>query len=62
MAKSKAPALEKPVRIPDDEDEASLAAVDQGIADANSGRTVPLEKVRELLPKWISESSSRKEH
>lgn len=61
MAKSKGSALEKPVRVADDEDEATLQAIDEGIADTKSGRTVAAKKVRELLPKWISSSSSRKE-
>ena len=61
MAKNKTPVLEKPVRVPDEEDQATLAAIDQGVADAKSGRTVPPEKIRELLPKWISASSTRKE-
>lgn len=62
MAKTKEPALKKRVRVPDDEDAATLAAINEGIGDAASGRTVPAEEVRELLPKWISASSSRKEH
>lgn len=45
-----------------DEDEATLAAIDEGLRDAKSGRTVPIEKVRELLPKWISDSFSPKKH
>jgi predicted transcriptional regulator len=61
MAKTKEPALKKPARVSDEEDPATLAAINEGIADATSGRTVPVEKVRELLPKWISASSSRKE-
>ena len=61
MPKTKASVLERPVRAPDEEDQATLAAIDQGIADAKAGRTVPIEEVRESLPKWISTSSSRKE-
>jgi hypothetical protein len=38
----------------DDEDEEALAAIDEGIRDAQAGRTVPSEKVRKLLHKWIS--------
>jgi hypothetical protein len=37
----------------DDEDEATLAAIDQGIRDAKSGRTVPIEKVRKLLTQML---------
>jgi predicted transcriptional regulator len=44
-----------------DEDAETLAAIDEGIRDADAGRTVPIEEVRKLLPQWISSSSSRKE-
>ena len=47
--------------ILDDEDEQTLAAIDEGIRDADAGRTVPLDEVRRRLPKWITSSSSRKE-
>jgi len=57
------PSLNDPASIPDDEDEGTLAAIDEGIADAEVGRTVPIEEVRKLLPQWINTaSSSRKEH
>ena len=46
--------------ILDDEDEATLAAIDEGIRDAEAGRVVPAEKARELLPKWPTVSSTRK--
>ena len=45
----------------DDEDEEALAAIDEGIRDAEAGRTVPIEEVRKLLPQWITASSSPKE-
>ena len=60
MAKAKESDFEKPAPILDEEDEATLAAIDEGLRDARSGRTVPAEKVRELLPRWISDSSTRK--
>jgi hypothetical protein len=41
-----------------DEDEETLAAIDEGLRDAKAGRTVPIEKVRKLLPKWITGSRS----
>jgi predicted transcriptional regulator len=37
-----------------DEDDATLAAIDEGVGDAEAGRTVPAEKVRTRLPKWIT--------
>ena len=45
----------------DDEDEATLAAVDEGVRDARAGRLFSMEEVRKLLPKRITASSSRKE-
>jgi len=38
----------------------TLAAIDRGIAEANQGRTVPIEEVRRLIPEWISRFESRK--
>jgi len=60
MAKSKEFEFEKPVPTADDEDEGTLAAIDQGVRDAKAGRTVPVEEVRKLMPQWITDSSSRK--
>jgi predicted transcriptional regulator len=37
-----------------DEDAATLAAIDEGIRDAEVGRTVPAEKVREILASLIA--------
>jgi predicted transcriptional regulator len=62
MAKAKEFDFEKAVRATDDEDEVTLAAIDEGIRDAKVGRSVPIQEVRKLLPKWITASSSRKEH
>lgn len=41
----------------DDEDEQTLAAIDEGIRDAKAGRTVSPQEVRKLLPKWTTVSS-----
>lgn len=60
MAKAKKFDLENPVPAIDEEDSETLAAIDEGIRDAESGRVVPAEKVRESLPKWITASSTRK--
>jgi predicted transcriptional regulator len=60
MAKAHKFDLENPAPIVDDEDEETLAAIDEGIRDAEAGRVVPAEKVRELLPKWTTASSTRK--
>ena len=53
MAKVKKFELEDPVPVLDDEDAETLAAIDEGVRDAEAGRTVPSEEVRKLLPKWI---------
>ena len=60
MAKAKKFQLETPLPIVDDEDEETLAAIDEGIRDAKAGRTVPAEQVRLRLPKWTTDSSTRK--
>jgi predicted transcriptional regulator len=61
MAKVNRIDFDDPTSIQDEEDEETLAAVDEGIRDAQAGRTAPIEEVRKLLPKWIIASSSRKE-
>jgi len=61
MAKPKEFEFEKQSPVKDDEDQATLAAIDEGIKDAKAGRTVSAEQVRKLLPRWITASSSRKE-
>ena len=61
MAKVSKIDFDDPTPIDEEEDEETLAAIDEGIRDADAGRTVPIEQVRRLLPKWITASSSRKE-
>jgi predicted transcriptional regulator len=61
MAKAKEFDFEEAAPTIDDEDEATLATIDDGIRDAKAGRTVGLQQVRKLLPKWITASSSPKE-
>jgi predicted transcriptional regulator len=41
-------------------DAATLAAIDRGIRDAGEGRTVSLEEVSNMIPKWISKFESQK--
>jgi predicted transcriptional regulator len=60
MAKAKKFELDNPLPILDEEDEKTLTAIDEGIRDAKAGRTVPAEEVRKRLPKWITDSSTRK--
>jgi predicted transcriptional regulator len=53
--------LQVPVTDKVEVDSATLAAIDRGIEDADEGRTVPIDEVRKMIPKWISkfESQSR---
>ncbi len=60
MAKAKEFYLDRPEPVIEDEDEATLAAIDAGIRDADAGRTTPIEDVRKLMETWITASSSRK--
>jgi len=60
MADAKKIDFNEPAPLTDEEDDATLAAIDQGIKDADEGRTVPLEEVRKMIPKWISKFESRK--
>ena len=46
--------FDDPTPIDEEEDEETLAAIDEGIRDAEAGRTVPIEEVRRLLPKSTS--------
>jgi len=59
MAKTKK-ILDEPVPILDEEDEATLAAIDRGIKAADEGRVVSLEQVRQRIQKWFTKSSSPK--
>ena len=61
MAKSKKLDLEDALSVSADEDEETLAAIDEGVRDAAEGRTIPAAEVRKLLPQWISASSTPKE-
>lgn len=52
--KLQVPAIEK-VEV----DAEALAAIDRGIKDANEGRTVSIDGVRWMIPKWISKFESQ---
>jgi predicted transcriptional regulator len=60
MAKAKEFDFGSPSPAIEDEDEKTLAAIDEGIRDAEAGRTTPFEEVRKRLSMWITASSSRK--
>ena len=38
----------------DEEDEATLAAIDRGIKAADEGRVVSIEEVRQRIQKWLA--------
>jgi predicted transcriptional regulator len=40
-------------------DAESLAAIDRGIRDADEGRTVSVDELRLMIPKWISKFESQ---
>jgi predicted transcriptional regulator len=61
MAKAKESGMNKLDPVIEDGDEKTLAAIHDGIRNAEAGRITPVEEVRKLLPKWITASSSRKE-
>jgi predicted transcriptional regulator len=60
MGKAKKVDVNEPVPILDEEDEATLAAIDRGIKAADEGRVVPLEEVRQRMKTWLTKSSSPK--
>jgi predicted transcriptional regulator len=47
----------QPVPMTEEEDEETLAAIDQGIKDADEGRLYTAEEVRERLSRWNIKSS-----
>jgi len=53
--------FEEPENILDREDDETLAAINEGIHDADAGRTVPAEEVRKLMAQWTTASSTRTE-
>jgi len=56
MAKAKRFDPKSPAPILDEEDEETLAAIDEGIRDAKAGRSAPADETRKRLPKWTSAS------
>jgi len=54
------PKLDHPVPMTEEEDEATLAAIDRGIQAVEEGRVISLEQVRQRIQKWLSQSSSPK--
>lgn len=60
MGKRKKFEFDHPAPALEGEDEETLAAIDEGVRDAEAGRTVPAREVRKRLPQWITASSTRK--
>jgi hypothetical protein len=60
MAEAEKLDFNEPTPILDEEDEATLSAVDRAVESANQGRLVPIEQVRERMQEWLTGSSSRK--
>jgi len=52
--------LQIPVTDKIEVDAETLAAIDRGIKDADEGRTVSIEEVRQRIPQWISKFESHK--
>jgi predicted transcriptional regulator len=52
--------LNQPVPMTDEEDEETLAAIDEGIADADAGLLYTAQEVREKLSRWNIKSSTPK--
>jgi predicted transcriptional regulator len=60
MAETEKENINQSVPILDEEDEATLAAIDRGIQSADEGRVVSLEVVRRRMNGWLTKSSSPK--
>jgi predicted transcriptional regulator len=59
MRKMKDFKIDSRVPVIDDEDEKTLAAIDEGIRDADAGRAIPIKEVRKRLRKRVTDTSSR---
>jgi predicted transcriptional regulator len=62
MAEVKKQDFNESAPILDEEDEATLAAIDRGIKAADEGRVVPFEEARQRMSRWLTKSSSPKTH
>ena len=51
--------LQVPVTDKVEVDAATPEAIDQGIKDADEGRTVAIDEARKMIPKWISKFESQ---
>ena len=46
------PNLVRPAPLAEEEDDATLAAINRGIRDGDAGRLTPIEEVEKELEKW----------
>ena len=63
-------AFQKAAELPDTEQDAFanflleelefIRGIEQAVDAADNGRVIPLDEARQMIPKWISESSSQK--
>jgi predicted transcriptional regulator len=58
MAEMKRPDFNDSSTILDDEDEATLAAIDRGIKAADEGRVVSSDEAHQRMQTWLTKSSS----
>ena len=54
--------LEIPATEEVEVDDATRAAINRGIEEADQGRSIPLEEVQKMIPQWISKFESQKQH
>jgi predicted transcriptional regulator len=52
--------VDRPVPMAEEEDEATLAAIDRGIKAADEGRVVSAEEAHQRVQQWLSKSSAPK--
>ena len=52
--------FQQPATEPVEVDAETMLAIQRGIEDADAGRSVPIEEVRSMIPKWISKFESQK--
>jgi len=51
--------LDQPETAEVEVDDETIAAISKGMKGAEEGRSVPLDEVREMIPRWISKFESR---
>lgn len=53
--------LDEPPPAAEEVDPETLAAIEEGIRDADAGRLVSSDDVRKMIPKWITKSTTAKD-